>query len=195
VAAAVAEQADVVGGAVEPDLEVEPRYPVMAVDFFKPAQPGKIVESSANLLLSRSVITKLGKKLFDDRFQHTGGSDTELLRRTAAIPAKHAWAKNAVVRELIPESRTTKEWVLQRSYRKGNASVRINIFQNGFLWTVIRSVPIIAVRAAYGAVLMATAGAGSRTDFLGRLALAKTAGMRDALRGIAYQEYASDHYR
>jgi len=71
-----------------------------------------------NLLLDVAQVTALGLA-FDERFGLTGGEDTmfvhDLLRRGGTI----RWCDEAEVQELIPPSRSSRRWVLGRTFRAG----------------------------------------------------------------------------
>jgi len=84
------------------------------------------VAATNNLLLDLDVIRSLGLR-FDEDFGLSGGSDTlftrELLRRGGVL----LWCDEAVVYDIVPASRLTREWVLQRAYRSGNSWSRVAV--------------------------------------------------------------------
>ncbi len=59
---------------------------------------------------------------FDGGMRFTGGSDTDFFTRVALNGGKIVWVGDAVVEELVPESRMTLQWQLHRTFR-----VAINI--------------------------------------------------------------------
>ena len=59
---------------------------------------------------------------FDGGMRFTGGSDTDFFSRVAVAGGKIVWVGDAVVEELVPDSRMTLHWQLHRTFR-----VAINI--------------------------------------------------------------------
>lgn len=59
---------------------------------------------------------------FDGGMRFTGGSDTDFFSRVALAGGKIVWVGDAVVEELVPDSRMTLHWQLHRTFR-----VAINI--------------------------------------------------------------------
>ena len=59
---------------------------------------------------------------FDGNMRFTGGSDTDFFSRVALAGGKIIWVGDAVVEELVPDSRMTLSWQLHRTFR-----VAINI--------------------------------------------------------------------
>lgn len=74
---------------------------------------------TGTLLVSYPALQKLTGP-FDERYGLTGGEDSDLGRRLAANRCRMVWAKDAVVREWIPDDRATLSWVLQRAFRTAN---------------------------------------------------------------------------
>lgn len=65
---------------------------------------------------------------FDERLNFVGSSDILFFNQAHKKGAKIIWANEAIVEEIIPESRATQAWLLQRAYRIGNTmSVRLKI--------------------------------------------------------------------
>ena len=69
-----------------------------------------------NSLVRGEILRKLGKP-FDERFALTGGEDSHLFMRLYQAGAKMVWADEAIVYESIPQTRTTKKYILERGYR------------------------------------------------------------------------------
>lgn len=84
------------------------------------------VAATNNLLLDMDQIRRMGLS-FDERFGITGGSDTmfsvELVERGGSI----VWCDEALVIDVVPVERMTREWVLRRRFRMGNVMSRVSL--------------------------------------------------------------------
>jgi glycosyltransferase involved in cell wall biosynthesis len=192
-------RASIVGGGVIPKFENEPITPVLRSDFEK-LEPtilnGKlVVDSTANILFSGSFLRGWNERLFDTRFQFSGGSDSELLRRTTARGVRHAYAPHALVIEDIPASRCTEMWLLKRNFRNGNVLGRVSAFHAGRTAAFVKIGPNALVLWLRGLARSLTAGSDLRRRYLARKDRARASGMFAALRGSVMQEYADTSYR
>ena len=113
--------ADVVAGPVFPIFS-DPDVPnwVKQGGFFdlprySTGQPIEVA-FAGNVLVRSKILKDLGKP-FDKRFALTGGEDSDLFMRLYQAGSKLVWADEAIVHELIPNTRTTKKYILQRAYR------------------------------------------------------------------------------
>ena len=77
-----------------------------------------------NLLLDMAQIRPLGIT-FDDRFGLTGGSDTLFTKQLVRSGRTILWCDEAVVIDHVPASRLSRQWVLQKAFRLGNVTPRI----------------------------------------------------------------------
>jgi len=68
---------------------------------------------------------------FDKRLNFIGSSDLLFFNQAYNEGAKIIKCKEAIVKEVIPESRATSAWLLQRSYRRGNTMVARSFIQKG----------------------------------------------------------------
>lgn len=129
-------QADVVTGAVNPIFAEEPPSWMMQGGFLQYTrhQTGKELDRAYtnNTLVPWSLIED-SKIRFDENMAQTGGSDTHFFRRLHNRGAKIVWANEAVVAELIPNTRSDAKWILQRAFRIGNSSAYIE--RDLFPWT------------------------------------------------------------
>lgn len=91
------------------------------------------VAATNNLLLDLAVVRKLGLT-FDDTFGISGGSDTLFTRRLSASGAVLLWHEEAVVVDVVPPSRQTRAWVLQRAFRSGNSWSQTAIAMETSVW-------------------------------------------------------------
>jgi succinoglycan biosynthesis protein ExoM len=73
---------------------------------------------SCNCLIDARVFRDLGLR-FAARYAQTGGEDTHLFWRTAALGEPVIWCDDAVVTEWIPPERATLRWLMRREYREG----------------------------------------------------------------------------
>lgn len=84
--------------------------------------------STCNVMFDVKKLCSDWNMRFDERLNFVGSSDILFFNQAHKKGAKIIWANEAVVEEIIPESRASKEWLLQRSYRIGNTmSVRLKI--------------------------------------------------------------------
>ncbi|MFD4422844.1 glycosyltransferase family 2 protein [Agromyces sp. NPDC058484] len=84
------------------------------------------VAATNNLLLDLDVVRRTGAR-FDARFGISGGSDSVFTRYLHARGGELVWCDEAVVHDIVPADRMTRDWVLRRAYRIGNAWSRINL--------------------------------------------------------------------
>lgn len=83
-----------------------------------------------NLLLDLSRLRAHNLR-FDDAFGLTGGSDTMLTHALVERGEPIVWCDEAVVVEEVPESRTTRSWVLRRHFRAGTVWSRVALALSG----------------------------------------------------------------
>jgi succinoglycan biosynthesis protein ExoM len=131
--------ADVVGGCVLPRFAV-PVAPWKG-ELFKRGRglaSGDVIDTAAtNNVLVRSEVFEQMDNIFDERLALSGGSDKEFFTRVHHRGYKMVWADDALVYELIPKSRASMRWIVQRWYRYGN----------NYSLLAIESEPSIAARA------------------------------------------------
>ncbi|MET1052791.1 MAG: glycosyltransferase [Mycetocola sp.] len=84
------------------------------------------VAATNNLLLDLAVVRRLGLR-FDEGFGLSGGSDTLFTRALAASGERMVWCDEAIVFDVVPVGRLTRDWVLQRYYRSGNSWSRTSV--------------------------------------------------------------------
>jgi len=115
-------------GPVVSEYEVPPDPWVSAGRFFdrRRLPTGTEIEVAAtnNLLLD---LAQVGALRFDVRFGLTGGSDTLFSRALHRSGSRMVWCDEAVVVDVVPASRVTREWVLRRAYRSGNSWSRTSL--------------------------------------------------------------------
>lgn len=116
--------ADVVTGPVVPCFEFNPPRWVIKGKFFERTRhtTGKIISSfrTGNVLIRRSLFSKV-EGPFNERLALVGGEDMYLSLRLSQVGARIVWADEAVVEEIVSESRATSSWLIQRAFRGGNS--------------------------------------------------------------------------
>lgn len=145
-----------------------------------------------NLLLDLAQVRAAGLA-FDERFSLTGGEDS-MFGQTLLTRGLHiVWCDEALVRESVPASRLSREWVLTRGRRFGESWVRARVLDR-------RNGP--ALRARFAARGSATWLVGSAGAVLARLRgdegargaaefrAAGGVGMVRGALGFAHREYA-----
>jgi succinoglycan biosynthesis protein ExoM len=185
-------------GPVISRFAVEPDAWVTAGEFFSRRRlpTGSAVEVAAtnNLLLDLRVVRAIGLT-FDPAFGITGGGDTMFSRTLADRGGRLVWCDEAIVWDVVPASRVTREWVMRRAFRSGNSWTLTSVaLADGSLaaWRARASclakgavrVAGGAVRAALGVVTRST-----RNRAKGMRTIARGAGMVSGLVGYSYQEY------
>ncbi|MCU1569996.1 MAG: putative glycosyltransferase [Naasia sp.] len=111
-------------GPVISEFGAEPEEWVRAGRFFDrrrlPTGTVTGVAATNNLLLELSAVRPLGLR-FDERFGLTGGSDTLFTKQLHAAGGTIVWCDEAIVLDIVPAERATRQWVLRRAYRTGNS--------------------------------------------------------------------------
>ncbi|MBE0363622.1 hypothetical protein PULV_a1092 [Pseudoalteromonas ulvae UL12] len=142
-----------------------------------------------NTLLTRRVIEQVG--MFDLRFNQTGSEDYDYCLRTKQLGFKIAYAQDAKVIELHPESRSHLGWFALRGIRLGQGATRVMLKQHGLLKSILLT-PIYsgyrfldACRLALKALCCADKGLG----FAATLRFCSSFGTVLGLFGMKYAEY------
>lgn len=191
--------ADVVSGAVEPVFEADVVPPALPSDFFKPGgmriKGVDIVNSTANLLLTRRLLVDWQDNWFDNRMAHSGGSDTEFLWRVHRAGHKHAIASDARVYEDISAKRATPDWLLSRAFRNGSSLAVIRIKASGALIGGAREFVSASITVALSSLGMLLSVGDERNKFVSRMKYKRALGKFSTLMGQIYQEYSSSNYR
>jgi GT2 family glycosyltransferase len=189
--------ADALHGAVLRDFEKQPRGWARTCHGIAPMRdrtgPISMIDSTSNVLLSRSCFERLAKPCFDPEFALTGGEDRDFFERLRRQGRRFAWADDAIVHSWVPVSRATFGWVLQRAYRTGNSDMRVFLKHGHSRAQTAREVLKIAGAAAiYTGLLVVFVPFVRRwTDALCKLC--RAAGKTTALMGHRYDEYATIH--
>jgi len=112
--------ADIVTGPVYPHFE-DPNTPdwIIKGQFFEPHtyETGHLLNVAfTNNVLIRAECLKGMTPVFDQRFAFKGAEDAYLFMKLFSSGHKIVWAKQAIVHEWIPASRTELNWLLQRNF-------------------------------------------------------------------------------
>lgn len=139
--------ADVVNGPVRniyperaPPWIIEQKYLVR-----QEKETGKLCLSAntGNVIFKREILDSLDY-WFDQKYNLSGGEDTDFFSRVAGLGYDIVYASNAIVHEKVNIDRCNKTWLLKRNLRCGNCYGRIEIDRKGRC----SAVPSICSRAA-----------------------------------------------
>lgn len=153
----------------------------------------RVPGGATNNILFDTAYLRAEDLAFDDRYGLTGGSDSMLLWTIAQRGGQIVWCDEAQVLDPMPAARTTRAWVLRRSFRTGNTWGRVTL-DLAERPTRVR-IRMMASSASRIAVRGAAATAGRLTKRLALQApsecdVATSAGVFAAAVGYTYTEYA-----
>lgn len=185
-------------GPVVSEFEVKPEEWISRGGFFqrRRLQTGTEVSVAAtnNLLLDLEQVSRLQVD-FDPRFGLTGGEDTLFTRQIIQRGGKIIWCDEALVADVVPVSRSTRKWVLQRAFSSGNTwsqvSLELASSLPGRIGGHCRLLGAGCLRSLGGALRIAY-GVATRSvadSAKGQRTLARGAGMLVGALGYSYQEY------
>ncbi|GAA3693052.1 hypothetical protein GCM10023081_33020 [Arthrobacter ginkgonis] len=171
-------------GPVISEFAADPSPWVSAGDFFRrrrlPTGTEVDVAATNNLLLDMQWIRNLELE-FDERFGITGGSDTLFTRSLVSQGGRMVWCDEAMVVDMVPPGRLTRDWVLRRALRTGNCTSRVH------LELARDGIHTLAVRARLlgpGSVRLAGGTVRYLTGKLTRSLPHEAKGLRTAARGL-----------
>ena len=147
-----------------------------------------------NLLLDLHVVQRLGLR-FDESFGISGGSDTLFTRQLTSAGETILWHDEAIVTDVVPAKRQTREWVLQRAYRSGNSwsstSLALASTPSRRLAVRTKLAGAAAFRIVGGGVAAAAGSLGRspRLNARGSRAIRRGRGMLSGALGNRFQEY------
>jgi GT2 family glycosyltransferase len=126
--------------------------------------PVPMLYSSANYLIRRSVLDRLGFPFLDESFDFTGGGDTDFFTRAKVAGFRFWWVQEAAQRETMPARRSEFAWINARGLRNGAISAAIERRQNpgtaGRLQVLAKSLALLAASIPRGLVLGFRTGSG-----------------------------------
>ncbi len=134
---------------------------------------------------------------FDMALRFTGGSDTDFFTRVHDVGGKIVWIPDAVVEELVPESRTRLGWQLVRTFRVAGNISRLHEKRAGRANAMMRSLVKGLGRVAGGVLfetplalaLMVVPAKGKRQAFKAAKQVASGLGSLAYLTGYQSQPY------
>jgi succinoglycan biosynthesis protein ExoM len=150
------------------------------------------VAATNNLLLD---VTALADLRFDERLGLSGGSDTLFTRQLVAAAGPMVWCDEAVVTDVVPAGRTTRDWVVRRQFRSGNswsrtalmlADSRVGRLRLRLELTVKGGVRVIGGPASW---FLGVLTGDVRRRAVGVKAIARGLGMLIGAYGFSYVEY------
>jgi succinoglycan biosynthesis protein ExoM len=152
------------------------------------------VAATNNLLLDVETVRAAGLR-FDERLGLAGGSDTLFTRRLVAAAGPLIWCDEAVVTDVVPAARSTRDWVMRRQLRSGNSWSRTALMlagsPGGRLVLRLRLTAMAAARLAGGPArwLLGVVTGDVRHRATGAKATARGIGMLTGAYGYTYIEY------
>ena len=166
--AAATAPAELFGGSVTPDFEDGSRAWLAAHPVFRShyavSGPVPMLYSSANYLIRREVLERLGFPFLDERFDFTGGGDTDFFSRARAAGFRFWWVQEAAQRETMPARRSAFGWIQARALRNGAISAAIERRSRpglaGRLRVFAKSLALLAASGPRGVQLGLKTGSG-----------------------------------
>lgn len=153
--------AELFGGSVTPRFEDVSRAWLVAHPVFRShyARSGEvpILYSSANYLIRRAVLERLGHPFLDESFDFTGGGDSDFFTRAKAAGFRFWWVQDAAQRETMPARRSETGWIVARALRNGAISAAIERREHpgivGRLRVLAKSLALLAASVPRGLML------------------------------------------
>ncbi|MCY0905734.1 glycosyltransferase family 2 protein [Arthrobacter sp. H14-L1] len=185
-------------GPVVSEFEHPPEPWILAGEFFKRrrlATGTKVSVAATNNLLLDLRHVRSADLFFDLEFGITGGDDTMFTRQLHKSGGAMIWCDEAVVLDIVPATRLTRRWVLQRAFSSGNtwSLVSIKLADRTF------SKHLCRVRLSWKGIVRMIAGLGrtgigfvsglDRHQAKGLRTLARGAGIVAGVFAYRFQEY------
>jgi succinoglycan biosynthesis protein ExoM len=191
--------ADVVAGPVVPVILGTLPPGVLEQDYTKSQLPVlegvERVDSTANIGMSRAFLLRCEGHFFDEGYAMSGGSDSEFLRRTARMGARHAFADKGLVHEDIGPSRLSQDWLLKRHFRNGTVYGRVTTEQKGRIKAMVTLGPRSLALFLRSNIRRLQSRGNPRTEFLSLRDRARGGGIWSGLNDRIYDEYDPKNYR
>lgn len=191
-------RASVVQGPVFSEFEVEPDSWIRAGDFFRRRRlaTGTMLDVAVtnNLLLDLNTVRRIGLS-FDPTLGTTGGEDTLFTRLLHRGGARMVWCAEAFVIDVVPATRSTRRWVVQRAISMGNAAALVDTrLETGPVKRLLRRLALVGrglirVLAGGAQTLAGAALRNERQNARGTRTLLRGVGMCLGACGFEYHEY------
>ena len=121
--------ADVLEGSILFEFESKPCGWAAGFDgmssMCRPTGPVAMLEGAGNILLTRACLDAMQAPWFDHAFALSGGEDRDFFERLARTGRRFAWSHEAVAYSVVPASRSSLKWALQRAFSIGNTEMRV----------------------------------------------------------------------
>lgn len=191
--AAGAAPAELFGGSVTPVFADPARAWLAAHPVFRShydrSGPVPMLYSSANYLIRREVLERLGFPFLDESFDFTGGGDTDFFTRARAAGFRFWWVQEAAQRETMPSRRSEFGWIAARGLRNGAISAAIERRQSpglsGRLRVLAKSLALLAASVPRGIAL----GLRTRSGLIGLYHAKVALGRLMSEFGVANEQY------
>lgn len=191
--AAATAPAELFGGSVTPDFEDASRGWLKAHPVFRSHYDVSgsipILYSSANYLIRREVLERLGHPFFDESFDFTGGGDSDFFSRAKAAGFRFWWVQEAAQRETMPARRSQSDWIVARALRNGALSAEIERRNQpglaGRLRVAAKSLALLAASVPRGLML----GFRTRSALIGLYHMQVALGRLTSEFGVANEQY------
>src|SRR5215831_13356107 len=141
----------------------------------------KRLRGSGNCLLTRSLLQKVMPRPFDDAFGLTGSEDVDFFERCARLGAVSAWAADALVFEIVPLERISRDWILKRMHSVGFSEVMISMKYGPRFYAYLAQLILITRGLILGLVRL-LAFSNRNVRLAGEIGIAQSLGRVAALR-------------
>jgi GT2 family glycosyltransferase len=163
ISAAEATGADIVGGPVMPEFDDEQKRGLRRHPAFAPAYdtsgPVPVIYGCGNCLIRRTVFERVGRPVFDLRFNFLGGGDTDFFYRCLRLGMRFHWVAEAMINETVPPSRTRLSWLITRGLRIGAINYHVQRKATPTAWLrakltlkLLAALPLSLAYAAHAAL-------------------------------------------
>lgn len=189
--------AHVTTGPSVPCFQEEPPDWIISGRYFDPPDlPTRTQRSTAytNNVLTHVDVVREMSPMFEVRLSGNGSDDSLAFMRVANQGYRIVWCREAQTNEHVPTSRMSPDWVCQRSFRYGNASVYIAMMLGKTRSGPLLQIAIAIYRLAKAATLRCGPGLWSQAARISAARhVAYARGVFSALRGSLYREYGTIH--
>jgi glycosyltransferase involved in cell wall biosynthesis len=131
---------------------------------------------------------------FEEKMRFTGGTDYRFFYLAVKKGMRIFWAENALVYDIIPESRMTWKWVLQRQFRLGN-TFAVTDAMDGSLGRRAYRLAYGACRVGLGVAMLPALLISPYWGMRSLTHILRGAGAISGILGHSYQEYAPARLR
>ncbi|TAU90056.1 glycosyltransferase family A protein [Rhizobium leguminosarum] len=184
-------RADCVYGPVQPVYpENPPEYFIKARVFErKKNKDGQSISYAAsnNVMFDYPLIRSWNLR-FEEKMRFTGGTDYLFFNQAIRRGMQVFWADKALVHDIVPASRMTWKWVLQRQYRLGNTFAVSEVLHGNLKRRIYRGA-YGTTRVVLGLVMLPSILISPYWGMRALTHVLRGAGMVNGILGHAYQEY------